>query len=228
MERNRVGNRIVAVNEKESELLLRELVTRILLENASEAELIELIKTRSVLVFGRQFNNEDAREALEPVQQIARTLRSSQGNLDQRPQEPERERSLLKSLSFIIGGVTLKLRLQVISTCPGISGILLGSYESLQDGNRYSLRALLDAIGGIDGLASDLVHRIEYIRAQREMDPGFLMDDENMEYLRQVLFLINRLKVSDELFCDFGQGILRDLRAYVRDYEKKHATKRRG
>lgn len=203
--------------------LLRELLRMILQEGATEEALLLHIKANTLQAFGRELDDAEVKKLLAPVLLIAKFAESQtvRGSGAEAPRDEQRERvGVRRRINFAIGSITLALRMHVIVACPGVADSVLGKYTSLVDGQKISIFDVLNSLGGMEGLASDVVHKIEAIRTLRQQTGDTsLLEDADMEVLSKVLFLINRLKIKDSMFCDFGQGILRDLRVYVKDYE---------
>ena len=213
---------VIIPAESQGDLARKLLVS--IFEGATVDELITLIQGSATAVLGMDLNRDQAYKKLVPILLVARFLEASGMrpiDTEPTPQRPEEERSKLQKLTFALSAVGIHVRMRAIHSCPRLMGVLLGKYESAVDGTEHSIQDLLEGMLGSEEIASDVVHMIEHIRTQRERDKDYLPDSEYMEFLRQVLFLINKLKIRDRMFCEFGKGILKDLRIFVGDYEEK-------
>jgi hypothetical protein len=199
---------------------------------APEEELVSYMQQRAPEAYGMDMDEEDARRQLAPIIVIVdmvkdagdrfREQAASQAAPQTAPRQEE-ERSLREILGFAVSGIKLALRMKAITTCPHLVGRLVGDYESLEDGEKYSFLEVLTELFIDEELASYVVNSIEHIRAERDLDPDYLLPNDEMEFLRKLLFLIKAAGIKDKYFCDFGKGVLNDLRAFVGDYEEKMA-----
>lgn len=135
--------------------------------------------------------------------------------------------SLMQRLGFLRGAISIGIKTRLMRSCPKLMGLIHRDYLPLSDDEEpLSLVDVFSYFGNnIDGLASIVVRSVEYIRHERAYDPGFLMPNEDMEFLRKVVYLLDSLKLSDSMFCEFGQKLIVDMRVFVGQYEEAMASR---
>ena len=137
---------------------------------------------------------------------------SSQGQDD--------ERGFVQDISFYWAAFVISFKSRLLQHCPALTGKFCGSYTPLVGGDEISLSMVFILLGNSENImSSEVVHRVESIRENRNSDPQFLLDDDEMERLRMVVFLFNSLNLKRSMFCEFGKKILDDLILFVSEYE---------
>lgn len=168
-----------------------------------------------IYVFGGSdpLDPEDVRRVMEVF------ARGEFGDGAQRQEFIDDDFSLRELVLMVLGALRIKVLSRVITAFPLVANLLARQYSSTTC-ESIGLGEVLERLGGDEHrIAKGIVDRVNQIRQARKYDPNFLLDDEDMEYLRMALFLFESFKLSDKMFCEFGQGVISDVRTYVRDFE---------
>lgn len=114
-----------------------------------------------------------------------------------------------------------------ITVIPSVISFMKPCYISC-DGRSRTLAEVLEITGSDSHMIGAIVMRkVQRIRDNRiTVHPKFLLPDDDMEYLRMVVYLFEQLGFSNEIFCDLGRDIIAHLRAYVHEYEKRFEANR--
>ena len=120
------------------------------------------------------------------------------------------------SLAFVL----IKIKTFFIKVYPDFMKRFYKEYTSFEgDETRSLVEVFLFFEKNEISIASYAIEKVNFIGNERMSNSSFLLDKNEMECLRMVVYLIDSFKLKNYMFCKFGQSIINGLRLYVKQYE---------